>query len=100
MLHDATRAEAAGGAPSPLYLPVPSSVRAKDQEEKAKAAQRRAQVEAALSARGIDTALVPEAELRPYTEEADRPVTRAILAYVNLIQGWRDRGQGARADAH
>jgi RecQ family ATP-dependent DNA helicase len=100
VLQESQRAAARGEPPEALMLPVPSSLRDDESKEAEKARQRKAQLEKALTSHGIDLSLVPEAELQPYTEEADRPITRAILAYSNLIQGWRSRGQDKRADAH
>ena len=52
---------------------------------------------AALVAKGVDLAQVPDDELQPNAEAT--PVTSAILYYARSLQSWRARGQGARADA-
>ena len=87
-----------GGGGGPLMLPVPEVVRRSDKKAAEEAAALRKQVEQALQSRGVDAALVPEAELQPYANGG--PVTDAILAYTNTIAGWRARGQDAKADAH
>ncbi|KAL1520774.1 hypothetical protein AB1Y20_022339 [Prymnesium parvum] len=86
---------------TPLWLPVPPSLREEERAATEAAESRRSEVKSfvqKLAARsGVHLAAVPEAEFEPSAEKT--PVTNALLHWSRVLSSLRERGNEAKAAA-